>query len=701
MNNKKRSSDKNPQPEEADEKTKKRRVGTNSRFGFAASNLISVYNRKNSHKEDYCEADDVEPIVKEYAVGQLKELSAKVVKEEPLSQSLFSFVVVRACEELIKTYKETGVGDGVTNQRDIVRLERRADDFVLASRSKSDCPHRMRLWAARCRLVSLLETMQKYEGVDEISVTDNYDSMHLASLHVTDRMLANWMSDNEIGDTSVVRQNPRSNEWEHAIGSCGLATLWATIRSLRDRWPFLALSPCLYVIVAKLRSRVAFFMTYRELVNEQTEKERAQKTVKIIGLSRSSWKAVDPNWVVGSKYTADRANETEANSSLTLLNNQELTKTFGEKKPGAQKFICINDDFIEETERVLNSMLVDIRKCAGFKWHEDCAAKKTTCMACALLDKTRPDMENAKANLETIVTAELKGNFRDNIQGEFRSHVWNYCVQPGEKELFSEYRPLDNQKAQSVISRGRPDDGKNINRRFYSRAIGLVWSDFTKKSGGDNDDDNNANDDQILIDYTLKTDPTYAVLVRLTLGFHLDSQSSGGRFVLYTIDCHESNQPFLFSKERFGAERLCLAEFYTNFITTGTLKWRYNIQRRIGLRGSKEEQFYQHPLILKTMASFCVLYKERMHLCEDFAEAFIIWVSIMCEDERIGSETSTEYSLFKLYETLFPERSGHIKNLKAAVDAKKDKWEPYAKVFPKDVLTEKQQTFDTRSTLQY
>jgi len=144
-----------------------------------------------------------------------------------------------------------------------------------------------------------------------------------------------------------------------------------------------------------------------------------------------------------------------------------------------------------------------------------------------------------------------------------------------------------------------------------------------------------------------------------------------------------------------------LSEFYTNFITTGTLKWRYNIQRRIGLRGSKEEQFYPHPLILKTMASFCVLYRERMHLCEDFAEAFIIWVSVMCEDERIGSETSTEYSLFKLYETLFPDRAVHIKNLKTAVDAKKDKWEPYSKVFPKDVLTEKLQTFETNSTLQY
>ena len=699
MSNKKRSSV--PADDEGvEEKTKKRRSGTNARFGYAASNLMSAYNRKNAHKEDYCDADDIEPIVKEYAVGQLKELSAKVVKEEPLSQSLFSFVVVRSCEELIKTYKETYAGDGITKQRDIVRLERRADDFVLTSRKKSDCPHRMRLWTARCRLVSLLETMQKYEGVDEISITDNYDSMHLASLHVTDEMLAKWMSDNEIGDTSVVRQNPRTEKWEHAIGSCGLAALWATIRSLRDRWPFLALSPYMYVIVARLRSRVAFFMTYRELVNEQMENERAQKTVKIIGLSRSSWKAVDPQWVSGSKYTAARANENEATSSLTLLNNQELTKTFGEKKPGAQKFICINDDFIEETERVLNNMLIDIRKCSGFRWHEDCTTKKTKCLACALLDKSRgEDMENAKQNMEAIVTKELQGNFRDNIQGEFRTHVWDNRVQPGEKEIFAEYRPLDNQKAQSVISRGRPDDGKNINRRFYSRAIGLVWSDFTKRAAGNDDDDNNA--DQILIDYTQKTDPTYAVLVRLALGFHLDSQSSGGRFVLYTIDCHESNQPFLFSKERFGAERTCQAEFYTNFITTGTLKWRYSIQRRIGLRGSKEEQFYPHPLILKTMASFCVLYRERMHLCEDFAEAFIIWVSIMCEDERIGSETSTEYSLFKLYETLFPDRAVHIKNLKAAVDSKKDKWEPYAKVFPKDVLAEKKQTFETNSTLQY
>lgn len=697
MNNKKRKFSADDDDNNNDS-TKKRHYNRNKHFGFASSNLLSTYNRKNAHKEDYCEADDVEPIVKEYAVGDLKELSAKIVKEEPLSQSLFAFVVVRACEELINTYKETGAGDGITEQRDIVRLERRADDFVLTSRAKSDTPHRMRLWAARCRLVSLLETMQEYEGKEQLTVTDNYDSLHLASLHVSEVMLAKWMSDNEVGDASVVRQNPHTGAWENAIDSCGLAALWATIRSLRDRWPFLSLSPCLYVIVAKLRSRVAFFMMYRELVNEQTERERAQKTVKIIGLSRSSWKAADPAWVVGSKYKAGReTNAAESQPSRSLLNNHELTKTFGDKTPGSQRFICINDDFIEETERVLNSMLIEIRKCSGFVWHENCTTKKDRCTACAMIDRcSEAELSRAKSRIESIVNKEISGNFRDNVQGEFRTHVWNYFVQPGEQELFAEYRPLDNQKPQSVISRGRPDDGKNINRRFCARPIADVWSDFTKT-----DEQDDADGNRILIDYAQKCDPAYAVLSRLALGYHLDSQSSGGRFVMYTIDCHESNQPFLYSKERFGEHRQCLAEFHTNFVTTGTLEWRYSIQRRVGLRGSRDEQFYQHPIILKTMATFCVLYKERMHLCNDFAEAFILWVSVMCEDERICSETSTEFSLFGLYESLFPERAAHIKKLKEKVDAKKERWEPYAKVFPKAVLTEKKQKFDTNSTLQY
>ena len=695
----------------SDSKRRKTAAQNHVKLGYSSSKYILNYNRKSSGHQSATKLDDVEPLIKHSEPGQLKELSSKDIKEDDVAQSLFAHVVVRECEQLIEKYDKTGTGDGVTTQRDIVRLQRRADDFVLASRDTADCSHRMRLWAARCRLILLLERMQMHEGTDTETATHNehHDSMHLASEFVTNEMLAKWMADNEIGDSSVVRENPATGHWEHAIGSCGLSALWTTIRSLRKRWPFLALSPCLYVIIDRLRSRVAFFTMYRELLNEQTEKERSQKSVKIIGLSRSAWKAADPEWVIGSKYRSESQTAAKSTShELSLLNSHELTRIVGEKKPGAQRFVTINDDMIEESERVLNDMLRQVRQCAGFKWHEDCASTKTECLACKLFLENSADIKAAKTELETIVTRETTANMRDNLQNDFRVHIWDQLLQPGEKELFATYRPLDSQKAQSVISRGRPDDGKNINRRCCSRKIADVWQDFIQREeekatgrGGDDDDGDGTVRDEILIDYAEKSDPTYAVLVRLAIGYHLDSLSSGGRFALYTIDCHTSNEPFLFKDERFKKSRVCLTEFHTHNVTTGTLKWRYKYESRVGLDAPQDSQEYQHPLILKTMASFCVLYKERMHMCNDFSDAFLLWIAIMCEDSAIGGETSTEFSLFSLYERLFAKRSTRISTLKAQVEKRKDDWDAYSKLFPKSAMVEKQTSYDTNSTLQY
>jgi hypothetical protein len=300
--------------------------------------------------------------------------------------------------------------------------------------------------------------------------------------------------------------------------------------------------------------------------------------------------------------------------------------------------------------------------------------------------------------LERLVSAEISGNFRDYVQIEFRAHIWDAYVQPGERELFTTYRPLDNDTAQSIISRGRPADGKNISRRCCERNIVQVWSEFAPpgslapasgaSAAAATAATEERDENQILLDYTRRTEPACSLITRLTLGFYLDAKSNGSQFAVYTIDCQASNEPFLFNDERFGRHRVAYAEFHTPLVTTGTLCWRYKHMRRTGMRAPEAEMYYEHPLILRTMANFCVLYAGRMHLCASYAEAFLVWLATMCEDPRIGGETSRDYSLMDLYERLFPTRRAHIDALRRDVEARKRQWDPLSGVFPSAVLAE-------------
>lgn len=687
-------------------------------FGIAPADIVTNLNRrlaKKTHLRDLAELDSVESLVVASRPGLLREMSAKIIGPEPLEQSIFSFTVIRECEQLLEAYSGPGGGggDGVTTERDIERVERRADDFMLRNRETTEHRHRMRLWVARCKLASLRAAMRENctagGAESSASASTSEDAIRAAAKMINDVMLARWMSESGVGDSSVVRRDERTGEWQHALSRCGLSALWATIRSLRDRWPHLRVSPFLYVIVERLRDRVAFFMNYREPVNAQTETAQKLRSVKILGLARSSWHVSDPEWVRGSKFSgpAAAAAAAAARRDNSLLNSPEMTRTV--TTADGVRYACVNDDFIEETERVLNSMLIELRRCAGFEWHEHAERTENDCFACAELASRAgavSELGSATLELERLVSAEVSGNFRDYVQLEFRAHIWDAYLQPGERELFVTYRPLDNDTAQSVISRGRPADGKNISRRCCERSVVQVWSEFappgtlaptpaTSTAGAAGAEESNP----VLFDYRQRTEPACSLITRLTLGFYLDSLSNGSQFSVYTIDCQSSNDPFAYGDERFGRHRMLYTEFHTPMVTTGTLCWRYKHMRRTGLRAPEAEMYYEHPLIMRTMANFCVLYNGRMHLCASYAEAFIVWLATMCEDPKIGGETSRDFSLLPFYERLFPSRREHIAALRRETETRKRAWDPLSSVFPRDVLTE--QPAQAHNRLQY
>jgi len=674
-----------------------------SRFVFTpvpADDEFTDFNRKrkagasNLRDED---ADNVSPVVPISRPGLLKEMSAKMLHGENLRLSMFAFLVIRETESLLDQYSRTSTGDGVTTVRDIERLERRADDFALKQRATTDVRHRARLWVARCKLVTLRKAMESASQSGEASTTSvHVDAVRGATRHISDEMLARWLFDNDIGSAAVVRFNAHAQTYEHSIDKCGLAELWALIKSLRARWPYLPLSPFLYVALDKLRERVAFFMSYREPVNQRHDAERGLKTVKILGLARSNWRVADPEWVRGGLYDAEQASAKPVSRDSSLINSPEMMTTIDTRQSGtgAQTYACISNTFIEETERVLNSMLIEIRKCAGFEWHEHFDETEADCHACAQLSSSQrvvDEMRDARVALEKLISSELTGNYRQFIQTNLREEVWDSYVQPGEREMFHTFRPLDNDTSQGVILRSRREDGKNITRRFCEREIAHVWRDFTETGAPRERDD-------VLIDYSERGEPAYSLLTRLTMGYYLDAKSAGAKFYTYCIDCHDKeerdaletgisiHQPFLYNDERFDKHRTVF-EFHTALQTTGTLRWRYKHQPTIGMRAPAAEIYHEHPLILKTMASFCVLYNGRMHLCNNFADAFLVWLATMCEDATIGGELHTEFSLLDLYEQVFVARRAHIATLRRTVENQKRRWNPMERLYPHETLS--------------
>lgn len=706
--------------------TKKRKGGIY--FDAAPADIITDYTRgeaKRKNLQDLCNRDTVRPIIPPSNPRLLRELSAKPVDLEPLGQSLFAFVVIRECERLLQLHSSDPPAPAavieaeVTTVRDVERLERRADDFLLVNRHESDAGHRARLWVARCKLSSLRTLLLKRTANAQTSAdsTNNgapCDPLRRASREISDEMLASWMAENNIGSSGgILRVDAATRQWKHALGSCGLSALWATIRAFRDKWTHLPISPYLYAMLEKLRDRVAFFMDYREPVVEQVEHQRQQKTVKILGLSRSSWRTLDPEWVRGSKYSAAASAAAQAARVLadsSLINSPELSRTVESQ---GKLYMCINEDFIEETERVLNSMLIELRKCAGFEWHEQFDETRCDCFACAELASSSTgavgELDEARKKLDNLITSELSGNFRDFVQTEFRTHIWDAYLQPGEREMFLAYRPLDNNTAQSIISRSRAADGKNISRRLCERNVAQIWAEFTSSntaaasavnrecsscSGGCSACSSATPVDgaPILIDYSQRLDPACSLITRLALGFYMDARSKGGQFLVYVIDCQRSNDPFLYADERMGKVRNLYGEFHTPMQTTGTLCWRYKYQRRVGMRAPEKEIYYEHPLILRTFATFCVLYNGRMHLCSSFAEAFLVWLAVMCEDPKIGAETCTDFSLLELYEKLFPRRATHIALLRRGIEARKSSWDPLSRLFPATELSKRDTT---------
>ena len=250
--------------------------------------------RSRSRSRDANDEELPEPhtLVPESRPGLLRDLSVQTLRNEPVRISAFNFMVTRECEQ----FARNGTLDEKTRPRDLERLARSIDDFMLQHRDSLDRAHRLSLWISICKLCNLRFNVierQRQQGNESSSTGSSVqkrvrDPLRLLALDITNEQLARWMYENETHDETVVQFDAASGQYQHTLQSCGVTALWNTILALKDRWPYLPLSAYVHALVAQLRQRVAFFMSYRERLDKQSVQQELPLLIHNIYLRKKN-----------------------------------------------------------------------------------------------------------------------------------------------------------------------------------------------------------------------------------------------------------------------------------------------------------------------------------------------------------------------------------------------------------------------------
>ena len=605
--------------------------------------------------------------------GLLRELSRKGLCAEPLSIVSYALIVTREAESAAREGK---LPDG-TDMGDLQRLSRQIDDFVLEHRDATDTQKRMALWTAQCKLIDLMYNvllLLSPPGHDNSAATSSTathvrEPLRVKAGTLTNSELAQWMHDNDTCDPSVLHYTDADRAWHHTLLDCGVEALWSSIRSLMQRWPQLQFDEHVFAQFDVLRQRTAFFLSYRELIDDWQRVKNKQRRREVLGLSLDRWKvraAVPISDDAANDQDIDFrgfSNDGIGRETPAKLNSVEFTRVVTDVD--GNSFACINEDFIEETERVLNSMLLQLRRYCGFEWHVQLSDTEQDCLACEWLVEN-PYTASAERRLQQLVEEQLTGPFRDFAAKDFRENLFELFEQPGERELFGTYNPYDKNTAQNFISRMRRADSRTYNRRYMDPQLVDVWHDLCT---GDE-----------------TTNPVYGLIGSIATSYYMQVNLNGAQLGPYCVDT-AAGEPFTLKRERFRETRNCKQDLYTDLVTTGTLRMRHKMMPRLGLNVPNRDRFYEHPLIVKVMGSFCVLQNERMHLCTGgFGQAFCAWLAIMCNDNELCGELHTGASLFDLYALLFAENADKIRKQQQRVQSMCKRWNPLTRMMNADKL---------------
>lgn len=564
-----------------------------------------------------------------------------------------------------------------------------------------------------------------------------------ASFGVDECQLARWMRDNKACDeavlspVTVVRQDEsgltrKMHVLVHSLQECSVEHIWRSILSLMRAWPCLPLSAELVRYVDELRMRVAFFLSYRErhgtgaadvAVASQSVQSAAalldQRTANYWRKPRrkdtaSASTALDADDVESSDLSSSFSSSDLSDSSDSdAANNRHLKRAkrqllglnadlFGlrdirggnnaELRPDVRpqdvgtlvdsvdfmqfsgSYKHVNMDFLDECERVLHEMQRLLRQCAGFAHEDDLYPSQRLACVCCKESLHKDGIVTAEhiERLSNIIEDQLTNSMTSFIDERFKLVVFDDYLQPSELETFIEMYAREVHSSLNCIAKMRAADYRVLGKRYTSRSCDETWSNDLRQA---------------------PSEPAHAMLALLALDYYTRQHCDGAKIDNYVFDCSQLEaHPFLRQRERiedFGSVerassglRAYADELYEVGINAGTFRYRNQMLRAHG--GEADELFatYEHPIILRMLNSYVILYNSHVHHCGQFLHAFCTWLLLMCLDKHIRGYTASGAPLHGFAATIFPERVDELLRIRTDAERKRAEWSAVSQITP-------------------
>ena len=627
-------------------------------------------------------ANNADGIMPKSTPGLLHRLSLDDLSDVPLERSVHLRAVVRECE-LIAGRNQLRTP---SNVKDLRRLLRVYDDYAMRRRptradeeERFDKMHQYALFIARMKIINVLENCPAASApaiTERADWRDLYIENHyyVEAECISDVDLALWLLEKNACHPDMLVVDRRSNAPAHRLQSCSLECFWQSLLSLMATWPTLPMSGYVVRVFNEMRRRAAFFLSYREFASLDAKHRFDESERKVLGLHASLFDLVNFDASAAAANAGGGGGGGGDGGGANIDLSVGLLDNFNFSTIGDDGYVAVNTEFVDQCEMIFHHMQVQLRKACGLarspldstlaidNLRGDAGAADDTKVACVMCRRrTRAALTPAHIErFEELVAQEMSGGFRLAITEEFRGSVMAFLLQPSEMAEFAAMHAREVQTPLNCISRQRQADFRKLSEALLVPQCTEVWRALRGAH----------------------EHPAYAVMAALAINFHLQQHFKGTQFVNYYLQAEEELRPFAHMQERMADRRNVYGELHTPRVTTGTLRYRNKLVQEAGVNAAPLESDYQHPLVLRTMNSHDVVYREHTHRVRSFAHAFLHWLELMCTDRHIRGQSSTGGNalLYPLYATLFPERAGEAHALERATRAKLRAYNPIVRL---------------------
>jgi hypothetical protein len=463
------------------------------------------------------------------------------------------------------------------------RAAERLLDFSINHRYELDNEHRIAVWIARMRCISLASDslyarFTAIEGMSSASSSENAtagqpstrrlrqaraDAFGIYNNTRRDRELFHahavlWPHDTREGalrawciEQHLLTAEIRAN-FDDGLRNASTHTLWRLVQVLFARWMHLPYCAQLVAYVWRLIERTAVLCAYSGTAREFNHPLFFEK-------------------LSGGEYTA-------------------------------------NERFIRRTEHTFFAIEVRLRRCAYVAWPNPSLQIQPTIAANA-------PSPAAVQRFEQFVGEQLASNrFRQFIEKDFEVVFFDHVLYPGEMELYEKLRPYDDRKPMSCLTRMRRFDFDRYQRMYTQPPIQDVWK-------------------SLIADAAARTHPAYMLIASRVLQYYFDSTYDGASFDSYF--CALENVPFQHLRASLAS---ALRDNNQRAVTRGSARhFLCGTLLRSGMKSTPESR-YPHPVIVTCIGQYAVVEgDDSTALCApvNFATAFLLWLQTFCGDTRL------------------------------------------------------------------